>query len=298
MVVLNSKEEVISKTKTTEVKVKISEECKTKYSLHHMSLSGFDFYSHYSEENKSEYPLIIKRKGSKINIISIPVTYKVNPKDQATFGVSSVTLSVRDSRTSNSNSESSVLTINSIYNEKTKALEANWPDIDSVLITSTKITTSICGYKVKTHEINFNKIESVQGDEIHFKLKKGKETTCDNKDSTCTASLTLSEDITLKSSITGSFQTIAIDGVSVTQKDKALSDLEVEAIVEMKSCKEASIYVAIPLKYNDKTGTYANSKALALCNKAGMTVLSMDVVAKGKGLPLYKWTHVAFTHSK
>ena len=104
--------------------------------------------------------------------------------------------------------------------------------------------------------------------------------------------------ITVNSSIKGSFQVVTVDGVKITQKDKALTSLEVEAVIAFKDCKGTTTYIGVPLKYNEKTGTYMNSKALALCNKTGMTVLSMDIVAKGAGLSTHRWTHVAITQGR
>ena len=294
MVVVDKDGNAISEKVTTEVTIeKDDSECKNKILMDDLSISGFNFYAPYSEENNSDYPLLIKDKNNNGNTISVDVALKRKPA--VWFYPSSTRLTI--SSKSSSNSETTETTITPMYNEKEQLLTAKWPDMDSSLNTSMTITTTVCGEEYKTKEVIFNRIESVQGDEIHFKLKKGKETSSNDKDSSSNAALKLSKGITLNSSINGAFQIITVDGIKITQKDKALTDLEVEAIVEMKNCKDATIYVSIPLKYNEKTGTYTNSKALALCNKAGMTVLSMDVVAKGKGLPSHKWTHVAVTHS-
>ena len=61
------------------------------------------------------------------------------------------------------------------------------------------------------------------------------------------------------------------------------TDLDVEVIVAMKDCKGATTSVAFDLKYNEKTGAFSNSKAIALCNKTGMEILYYDVIAYKKG---------------
>lgn len=279
MVVVDKEGSPISKKVTQEVKITLDEECKTKYSLHHMSLSGLDFYSPYSEENSIELPLLIKRKGSKVNTISIPVTYH-----NRVGGFCVLSGSMRVQNWSNSNSETTI-NINTVYNEKTQTLTANWPDMDSLKVISFTIKSTICGYNYKYQEVNFNRIERVQGDEIHFKLRKRKETSYEdgNEENTSNDSMKLNNDIKSSSSIQGSFQVIKLEGVQITNKGEVVKDVDVEAIVSVKDCKGNTSYIVIDLKYNEKTGSYANSKALALCNKTGMEVTCFSINAYSAG---------------
>ena len=151
MVVVDKNGNAISEKVSTEVKVSLDEECKVKYSLEEMSISGFNFYAPYSEKNTSEYPMLVKRTGTKTNTISIPVSFHRGG------GLCVLSGSVRTRKWSKSSSETNVK-FNAIFNEKTQTLTANLPDMDSVYLLGFTTKSTICLIKYITHEVNFNKI--------------------------------------------------------------------------------------------------------------------------------------------
>lgn len=282
MTLLNKNGKPIGKTTTLKVVVELDEsDCKNKHTLHNFSISGFDFYAPYSKENNREFPLLIKGKNSNGNTISVDVAFKRQPA--VWFFPGSTRLKIRTK--SSSSSKITETTITPSYDKEKQVLTVKWPEMDSVLIIQMTITTTVCGKEYNTKEVNFNKIESIQGDAIYFKLRKRKETSYEdgNEENTSNDSMKLNNNIKSSSSIQGSFQIIKLEGVQITNKGEVVTDLDVEAIVSVKDCKGKTSNIVIDLKYNEKTGSYANSKALALCNKTGMEVTCFSINAYSAG---------------
>ena len=269
----NKEDKAISKTKVQEVIIELDDsDCKLKYAFHHASISGLDFYASYSEENNTDYPMLIRRKDSKTNTVTIPVTFKTEPvRFHATISITYT--SATDQTTLRT------VTSPGVFNAKTNELTYEWPDVDSAIVRCFTISSTICGLTYKDYELNFNRVESVVNGSISFKLKKWNKNS--NKDGHfCKDSIMVLEDgLKLETKISGSFQIFTVTGAKLTIGGKAVTDAEVEAILHLKDCKGGTQSIAVTLKYNEKTGEYSNSKALSLCGNTGMTFISGDLKA-------------------
>lgn len=266
----NKENKAISKTKVQEVIIELDDtDCKVKYSFNQVSLGGMNFHAAYSQENNIGYPMLIKREGSKSNSISIPVAFNTEPVVTITATIS---ITYQDA-----SSQRTQYTAPATFSPKANKLSFAWPDVDTAIIRSITVTSSKCGEVYKEYILNFNKVESVTDAAITFKLKKLNNNNSSQQTFAKDSVLILNPGLALDSKIEGAFQIFTISGVKLSHGEEAVKNAEVIAVLHLKDCKGSTQNIEVALKYNEKTGEYTNAKALSLCNKTGLTFLSMDL---------------------
>jgi hypothetical protein len=180
--------------------------------------------------------------------------------------------------------------ISAVYNDTTKRYEANWGGDDYVRTISVDVrylSTYGSSYVVTANKKDHFKILSVNNGNISLAVKK---LTNENSGGTGDSTNTCTNNIGIGTATTASLTTIGgvsvIDVANVTFSDNssssnsAITDLTVNAIVELIGCDGKPYFITLPMTYNDKTSTYTVSKALTKCVTGEYKLQSITFKAK------------------